>query len=86
MVASKSIAIVGGGIAGLAAAHRLAKLSNNTCNITIFESANRLGGWIQSTISNEGGILESGPRSVRPVGLSGRAALNLVRFFNIVNY
>ena len=37
------IAIVGGGIAGLAAAHRIVELQPN-CRLALFESADRLGG------------------------------------------
>ncbi|EDV20923.1 uncharacterized protein TRIADDRAFT_31028 [Trichoplax adhaerens] len=86
MAASKSVAIVGGGISGLAAAFRLARRTSPTSyKVTIFESTDRAGGWIQSTVTDEGNVLEGGPRSVRPAGLSGRAALNLVYELGLQN-
>src|SRR6185436_19192647 len=61
----KRIAIIGGGISGLAAAHRLIELSKTTqqpIKITILESSSRLGGTIQ-TEDREGFLLERGPDS-----------------------
>jgi protoporphyrinogen/coproporphyrinogen III oxidase len=46
------IAIIGGGIAGLAAAHRAVEL-NPACSITLFEAGPRLGG-VLSTVSRDG--------------------------------
>ncbi len=59
------IVIIGGGISGLAAAHRLAELSSSRAqplHITLLESSNRLGGTIQ-TEQREGFLLERGPDS-----------------------
>src|SRR5215470_3265714 len=61
----KRIAIIGGGIAGLAAAHHLIELSKNQdqpLRITLFEASSRLGGIIQ-TESRDGFLLERGPDS-----------------------
>ena len=61
----KRIAIIGGGISGLAAAHRLIELAKTTQQsimITILESSSRLGGTIQ-TEDREGFLLERGPDS-----------------------
>ena len=61
----KRIAIIGGGISGLAAAHRLIELSQTTqqpIQLTIFEAGSRLGGTIQ-TQSRDGFLLERGPDS-----------------------
>ncbi len=49
---SRRIAVIGGGIAGLAAAHRLVEL-DPSCKITLFEAASRLGGVI-STVHRDG--------------------------------
>lgn len=46
------IAIVGGGIAGLAAAHRIAELQPS-CDLALFEAADRLGG-VLSTLHADG--------------------------------
>ncbi|HEX5884028.1 MAG TPA: protoporphyrinogen oxidase [Pyrinomonadaceae bacterium] len=54
------IVIVGGGISGLAAAHRLIALGQT--NVTLIEASNRLGGTIQ-TEHRDGFLLERGPDS-----------------------
>ncbi|MGW8258060.1 MAG: protoporphyrinogen oxidase, partial [Thermoguttaceae bacterium] len=48
----RRIAVIGGGIAGLAAAHHLSELDPN-CELTLFESASRLGG-VLSTVERHG--------------------------------
>jgi protoporphyrinogen/coproporphyrinogen III oxidase len=48
----RRIAVIGGGIAGLAAAHRLVEL-DSTSEITLFEASDRLGGVI-STVHRDG--------------------------------
>ena len=61
----KRIAIIGAGIAGLAAAHRLQERStesNEPFEILIFESGSRLGGIIK-TDERDGFLLERGPDS-----------------------
>ncbi|HEY6804715.1 MAG TPA: protoporphyrinogen oxidase [Pyrinomonadaceae bacterium] len=58
----KRIAIIGGGISGLAAAHRLIERSKTPVSITLFESSSRLGGTIQTDHHN-GFLLERGPDS-----------------------
>jgi oxygen-dependent protoporphyrinogen oxidase len=58
----KRIAIIGGGISGLATAHRLSELSKSPVSITLFESSSRLGGTIQ-TDHRDGFLLERGPDS-----------------------
>ena len=67
MVAARlpSVVVVGGGIAGLAAAHRLVELSrerNQPCNLTLLEAARRLGGAI-ATERIDGFVIEAGPDS-----------------------
>jgi protoporphyrinogen/coproporphyrinogen III oxidase len=55
------IVIVGGGISGLAAAHRLIELSPTT-HVTLIEASPRLGGTIQ-TQYRDGFLIERGPDS-----------------------
>jgi len=61
----KRVVIIGGGISGLAAAHRLIELSNSSAHqisITLLESSSRLGGIIQ-TEERDGFLIERGPDS-----------------------
>jgi oxygen-dependent protoporphyrinogen oxidase len=53
--------IIGGGISGLAAAHRVLEL-NQAAQVTILEASDRLGGTIQ-TERRDGFLLERGPDS-----------------------
>lgn len=55
------IVVVGGGISGLAAAHRLREI-NPSINVTLLEASDRLGGTIQTTY-RDGFLLERGPDS-----------------------
>src|SRR5215210_3883282 len=55
------IVVVGGGISGLAAAHRLLELGQST-QVTLIEASNRLGGTIQTT-HRDGFLIECGPDS-----------------------
>src|SRR5687767_5047838 len=55
------IVVVGGGISGLAAAHRVIELSENN-HVTLIEASPRLGGTIQ-TEHRDGFLLERGPDS-----------------------
>ena len=57
----KRVAIIGGGITGLATAHRLISLDPQV-EVTIFESSDRLGGIIQ-TVQQAGFLIELGPDS-----------------------
>lgn len=59
------IAVVGGGIAGLAAAHRLVELSRaheRPLSVTLIETGHRLGGSI-GTERTDGFVIEAGPDS-----------------------
>ncbi|HEX6728822.1 MAG TPA: protoporphyrinogen oxidase, partial [Pyrinomonadaceae bacterium] len=61
----KRVVIIGGGISGLAAAHRLSELrltQQKPVEITLLEASNRLGGVIQ-TETRDGFIIEHGPDS-----------------------
>ncbi len=57
--ATRSIAIVGGGISGLAAAYELARSGQP---FTLFEASGRLGGVIES-VRSQGFVIECGPDS-----------------------
>lgn len=56
---TKKAIIIGGGIAGLAAAHRLAEL-DRTRDILLLEAESRFGGLIE-TSARDGFLMESGP-------------------------
>ncbi|HEV8225714.1 MAG TPA: protoporphyrinogen oxidase [Methylomirabilota bacterium] len=59
------LAVVGGGVAGLAAAHRaleIARARSLTLDLSLFEASDRIGGTIQ-TERHEGFLVEGGPDS-----------------------
>jgi protoporphyrinogen/coproporphyrinogen III oxidase len=61
----KRVVIIGGGITGLAAAHRLlerTKISGHQIEITLLEAGSRLGGIVE-THERDGFLLERGPDS-----------------------
>jgi oxygen-dependent protoporphyrinogen oxidase len=76
------IAILGGGISGLASAHFAAKQFPKS-KITVFESQKELGGWIKSRRVGlkgrwKGSVLfEHGPRTLRP-GVMAAPTVQLV--------
>ena len=77
---SPNIAVLGGGITGLASAHFLSRDLPNA-KITLFESSSRLGGWLHSRSVDVGSgnvIFEQGPRNLRPTMPNGLVTLNLV--------
>ncbi|MDA1050449.1 MAG: protoporphyrinogen oxidase [Planctomycetota bacterium] len=53
---TRRIAVIGGGISGLAAAHRLVELQP-AANVTLFEASHRLGGVLE-TIRRDGYLIE----------------------------
>lgn len=76
----KDVAILGGGITGLATAHYLSE-EYPDAKITLYESKPHLGGWMNSKAVDVGDgevIFESGPRSLRPQAPNGTLALRLV--------
>ncbi|TIB93469.1 Protoporphyrinogen oxidase [Wallemia mellicola] len=77
----KSISIIGGGISGLSAAYYASKAFPAT-KVHLFEASDRLGGWINSERINLGNygtaLIESGPRTLRPNGVSGALVLDLI--------
>lgn len=79
-----SVAVLGGGVAGLAAAYRLAHPGETSppFDVTVFEGSHRFGGKVE-TVRRDGFVLESGPDSfvarkpaalelARELGLEGR--------------
>jgi oxygen-dependent protoporphyrinogen oxidase len=71
------VAIVGGGISGLAVAHRLASLDrpHRPLEVRLFEASDRLGGLVQSE-SRDHWLFEAGPDSIVT---AKRAAYELCR-------
>ena len=75
-----SIAVLGGGITGLASAYFLSRDLPNA-KITLFEASSRLGGWLHSKSVDIGSgnvVFEQGPRNLRPSMPNGLITLNLV--------
>ena len=72
------IAVLGGGISGLAAAWNIAR-SLVPAQVVLFESSDRLGGWLRSEHTPGGGVFELGPRSIRSNEAAAMTTLDLVR-------
>lgn len=87
-IRAREIAIIGGGISGLATAFNLVK-DIPFAKITIFEEKERLGGWAESekVEVDDGKVLfEWGPRTLRPdMDGNGMATLQLVRDQNMIS-
>lgn len=76
----QNIAILGGGITGLASAYYLSK-ELPSASITLYEASDRMGGWLQSKHVNVGNgkvVFEQGPRTLRPRTPAGLVTLELV--------
>ena len=58
----KRIIIIGGGISGLAAAHKVLELAQQPVQLTLLEASARLGGTLL-TDERDGFLLERGPDS-----------------------
>ncbi|XP_072702850.1 protoporphyrinogen oxidase isoform X2 [Ciconia boyciana] len=72
-----TVAVVGGGISGLAACYHLAR-SPRPPKVLLLEASARLGGWLQSTRTADGAVFEHGPRGIRPGGAVGADTLRMV--------
>ena len=75
------VAVLGGGITGLASAYYLSRIVPDA-NITLFEASSRLGGWLHSKQVDVGTgkvVFEQGPRNLRPTNPNGLVTLDLVR-------
>ena len=56
------VVVVGGGIAGLSAAHRLTESGHSGLEVTLLERSDRFGGTIR-TVERDGCLIELGPDS-----------------------
>ncbi|MCO5589730.1 hypothetical protein L7F22_043698 [Adiantum nelumboides] len=84
----RSIAVVGAGLSGLTHALYLARglsKEDGKYRIVVYDSADRVGGWVKSDRikpkgieDGEGALLESGPRSIRMADLGGLSTTELV--------
>ncbi|KAM6999287.1 protoporphyrinogen oxidase [Passerculus sandwichensis] len=72
-----TVAVVGGGISGLAACYHLVRAPRPP-KVVLLEASGRFGGWLQSSRSAEGAVFEHGPRGVRPAGPAGAQTLHMV--------
>lgn len=75
------VAVLGGGITGLSAAVIAAKLNPNA-KVTLYESSERVGGYVHSEVvqSSDGPVMfEQGPRSLRPGTTRGHHALAMAQ-------
>lgn len=74
---AERIAVIGGGISGLATAYFLSRKFPHQ-SIELFEASNRYGGWIEShklcESKQENDIYEQGPQSIRVPFLGGKAS------------
>ncbi|KAG7234467.1 hypothetical protein INR49_004765 [Caranx melampygus] len=73
----RTVAVLGGGIGGLATSYYLSK-SPQVTKVVVLESSSRFGGWLWSTRRSDGAVFEHGPRGIRPAGAVGRNTLNMV--------
>uniref|UniRef100_A0A3P8SW87 Protoporphyrinogen oxidase n=1 Tax=Amphiprion percula TaxID=161767 RepID=A0A3P8SW87_AMPPE len=73
----RTIAVLGGGIGGLATSYYLCRNPQVT-KVIVLESSSRFGGWLWSTRRSDGAVFEHGPRGIRPAGAVGRNTLNMV--------
>ncbi|XP_068851202.1 protoporphyrinogen oxidase isoform X3 [Aphelocoma coerulescens] len=71
-----TVAVVGGGISGLAACYHLVRAPRPP-KVVLLEASGRFGGWLQSTRTPEGAVFEHGPRGVRPAGAVGAETLHM---------
>lgn len=75
---SYRVAVLGGGISGLAAAWNIAR-SRVPVQVVLYEGSSRLGGWLKSWVTPGGGVLELGPRSIRTNEAAAMTTMDLVR-------
>lgn len=79
--AVNNVAVLGGGISGLASAYFLSQKLPRA-KVVLYESSSRLGGWISSEkvdVGNGTVLFEQGPRSIRPHTIGAKVTLGLVR-------
>lgn len=77
---AKEVAVIGGGITGLAAVYFISTYMKNV-PVTLYESGPRLGGWLRSSsidVGNGHVVFEEGPRTLRPSVPNGLLTIRLV--------
>ena len=72
-----NIAVLGGGVSGLSFAWGLLRTGTG-CTVTLFEQSERWGGWLRSVRTEQGAVMETGPRSMRVAGRPGQTGLWMV--------
>lgn len=78
-----SVAVLGGGVTGLATAYYLTQMAPHF-KVTLYEAKSRLGGWLNTKHFDVGDgevVFEQGPRTLRPNTPAGFVTLNLVGLF-----
>ncbi|KAI5481922.1 protoporphyrinogen oxidase [Pseudohyphozyma bogoriensis] len=89
-----TLAIIGSGLSGLSSAHYfLAALSpeaRRSTRVIILDRATRTGGWCNSVSlpmddGEEAVVFETGPRSIRPVGLPGWLTISLAHALSLTS-
>mmetsp|Transcript_62413 Transcript_62413/g.142967 ORF Transcript_62413/g.142967 Transcript_62413/m.142967 type:complete len:496 (+) Transcript_62413:37-1524(+) len=78
-----SAVVLGGGVTGLAIAHRLLARGCGRIDVTVLEASQRCGGWIKSEF-RDGALVEGGPRSLRTAG-NGEATLKILHELNLLD-
>ncbi|QSZ33754.1 hypothetical protein DSL72_005325 [Monilinia vaccinii-corymbosi] len=76
-----NVAVLGGGITGLATAYYLTRMAPHV-KVTLYEGSDRLGGWLRTKHVDVGDgevVFEQGPRTLRPNTPAGYVTLNLIR-------
>ena len=75
------VAVIGGGISGLAAAYALKTAGKGRVALALFEKESRVGGWIK-TLRKDGFLFDLGPHTIRTRG-TGLEALKLAISLNL---
>lgn len=82
-----NIAVLGGGITGLATAYFITR-EIPSARLTLFEASPRLGGWLHSQqvdIGNGTVVFEQGPRTLRPSRPNGWVTIDLVSKHSLID-
>ncbi|KAI9824856.1 MAG: oxygen-dependent protoporphyrinogen oxidase [Thelocarpon impressellum] len=81
----KDIAVIGGGITGLASAFSLSR-ELPEARITLYEAGSRMGGWVhtkQMNVADGTVVFEQGPRTLRPGLPNGLVTLEMISLLGI---
>ena len=84
---SRHIAVVGGGISGLAAAYALSQSPEKDLRVTLYEASDRVGGVLHTEVT-DGWVIEHGPESflaMKPRGIGLAKELGLEPLFQTTN-